>query len=335
MTGLLAGDHRRGGLADRQAAAQPVGLGVVVNEDSGAVFVAGQAVQRQAEDVFGTPAGVDDDLGGGLDLSWMQGVQAGAQHGHDLRWQVATRLAALGRDDLALDHGQRVLELAEGRLAFSATSAIATARPRRWTASVSPTITSASMTRRSRTTGRRWTSSVTSAPGTTRPTCCATSARRSRPPATTRPPARAGSGPWPSSTSCTTRMPASCARSSTASTPASRPALRSRYPDVTRTSPAERTLAGDTRHEATRLESGAVTIVKWPFRLVPMRMSLEEAGNHAKDPPDDRRRAVLARRADRGRRPRRVGRHHRHRQAGDSRHQQLLELACQHILWSI
>ena len=95
-TGLLAGDHRRGGLADRQAAAQPVGLGVVVDQHGGAVFVAGQAVQRQAEDVLGPPPGVDGDLGGGPDLRWLQGVQAGAQHGHDLRWQVASRLAAHG-----------------------------------------------------------------------------------------------------------------------------------------------------------------------------------------------------------------------------------------------
>ena len=93
-TGLLAGDHRGGGLADRQAAAQPVGLGVVIDQDRRAVFIAGQAVQRQAEDVLGTPSGVDGDLGGGLDLSWLQGVQAGAQHGHDLRWQVTAGLAA-------------------------------------------------------------------------------------------------------------------------------------------------------------------------------------------------------------------------------------------------
>ena len=75
---------------------QPVGLGVVVDQDGRAVFVAGQAVQRQAEDVFGTPPGVDGDLGGGLDLGWLQGVQAGAQHGHDLRWQVASGFAAHG-----------------------------------------------------------------------------------------------------------------------------------------------------------------------------------------------------------------------------------------------
>ena len=93
---LLGGDHRGGGLADRQAAAQPVGLGVVVNQDRGAVFVAGQAVQRQADDVLGPPAGVDRDLDGGLDLSRLQGVQAGAQRGHDFRWQVTARLAALG-----------------------------------------------------------------------------------------------------------------------------------------------------------------------------------------------------------------------------------------------
>ena len=94
--GLLAGDHRGGGLADWQAPAQPVGLGVVIDKDSGAVFVAGQAVQRQAEDVFGTPAGVDGDLGGGPNFLRLQGVQTGAQHGHDLRWQVTSRLAALG-----------------------------------------------------------------------------------------------------------------------------------------------------------------------------------------------------------------------------------------------
>src|ERR1017187_4498743 len=45
--GLLGGDHRRGGLADGHAAAQPVGLGVVVNQDRGAVFVAGQAAGPQ------------------------------------------------------------------------------------------------------------------------------------------------------------------------------------------------------------------------------------------------------------------------------------------------
>jgi len=53
--GLLAGDHRGGGLADRQAAARPVRLGVVVDKHRRAVGVAGQAVQRQAEDVLGAP----------------------------------------------------------------------------------------------------------------------------------------------------------------------------------------------------------------------------------------------------------------------------------------
>ena len=41
-------------------------------------------------------AGVDRDLGGGLDLGRLQAVQAGAQHGHDLRRQVPSGLAAPG-----------------------------------------------------------------------------------------------------------------------------------------------------------------------------------------------------------------------------------------------
>src|SRR5439155_4099127 len=77
-TGLLAGDHRGGGLADRQAAAQPVRLGVVVDKHRRAVGVAGQAVQRQAEDVLGAPPGVDGDLGGGPDVGGPEDVQAGA-----------------------------------------------------------------------------------------------------------------------------------------------------------------------------------------------------------------------------------------------------------------
>ena len=71
-------------------------LGVVVDQYWRAVGVAGQAVQRQAEDVLGAPPGVDGDLGGDLDLGRFQGIQAGAQHGHDLRRQVTSRLAAHG-----------------------------------------------------------------------------------------------------------------------------------------------------------------------------------------------------------------------------------------------
>ena len=70
-------------------------LGVVVDQHGAAVLVAGQAVQRQAEDVLGPPARVDRDLGGGYGLGLAQPVQAGAKHGHDLRWQVTAGLAAL------------------------------------------------------------------------------------------------------------------------------------------------------------------------------------------------------------------------------------------------
>src|SRR3981189_2967266 len=48
--------------------AQPGRLGVVIDKHRCAVGVAGQAVQRQAEDVLGAPPGVDGDLGGGLDV---------------------------------------------------------------------------------------------------------------------------------------------------------------------------------------------------------------------------------------------------------------------------
>jgi hypothetical protein len=39
-TGLLGGDHRGGGLADRQPTREPVGLGVVIDQDGTAVVVA-------------------------------------------------------------------------------------------------------------------------------------------------------------------------------------------------------------------------------------------------------------------------------------------------------
>ena len=42
---LLVGDHGGGGLADRQAPAQAIGLGVVIDQDGAAVLVAVQAVQ--------------------------------------------------------------------------------------------------------------------------------------------------------------------------------------------------------------------------------------------------------------------------------------------------
>ena len=92
---LLAGDHLGGGVADRQAAAQPVGFDVVIDQDGTAVLIAGQAVQRQAEDVLGPAPGVDPDLGGGPDLGRLKGVQVSAQDRHDLRRQVTARFAAL------------------------------------------------------------------------------------------------------------------------------------------------------------------------------------------------------------------------------------------------
>ena len=102
---LLVGDHRGGGLADRQPPAEPVGFDVVVDQYGAAVFVAGQAVQRQIEDVLGAAAGVDAELGGDPDLDRFEGVEVGAQDGHDLRWQVTAGLAAfgIGGDIAALD----------------------------------------------------------------------------------------------------------------------------------------------------------------------------------------------------------------------------------------
>jgi hypothetical protein len=93
---LLLGDHRGGGLADRQTSAQPVGLVVVIDQHGATVFVAVQAVQRQAEDVFGPASGVDTELGRDPDLGGLQGGEVGAQRGHDLRRQVPAGLAALG-----------------------------------------------------------------------------------------------------------------------------------------------------------------------------------------------------------------------------------------------
>ena len=103
---LLGEDDRGGGLADGQAAAEPAGLGVVVDQHGAAVGVAGQAVRRQGEDVLGAPPGVDRDLDRGAGLGGLQAVQAGAQRGHDLRRQVASRLAAFGAggDVAAADH---------------------------------------------------------------------------------------------------------------------------------------------------------------------------------------------------------------------------------------
>ena len=94
-----------GGLADRQPSSEPVGFDVVVDEYVAAVFVAVEAVQREVEDVFGTPAGVDADLGGDPDLGRFEGVEVGAQHGHDLGGQAASGFAAfgIGRDIDAFD----------------------------------------------------------------------------------------------------------------------------------------------------------------------------------------------------------------------------------------
>jgi hypothetical protein len=94
--GLLGGDHGGGGLADGQAPAEPVRLGVVVDQDRRAVVVAVQAIQRQAEDVLRATTGVDGDLDGGPDLRRFQGIQAGAQLVHDLSREIASRLAARG-----------------------------------------------------------------------------------------------------------------------------------------------------------------------------------------------------------------------------------------------
>ena len=102
---LLTGDHLGGGVADRQTAAEPVGFDVVVDQHGAAVLIAGQAVQRQAEDVLGPAPGVDPDLGGGPDLGGLKGVQVGAQDRHDLRRQVTAGFAAfgIGRDVGAFD----------------------------------------------------------------------------------------------------------------------------------------------------------------------------------------------------------------------------------------
>jgi hypothetical protein len=102
---LLAGDYCGGGLADRQAAAQPVGFDVVINQHGCTVFVAVHAVQWQAEDVFGSASGVDSQLDGSPDLGRLEGVEVAAQRGHDLRRQVTTGLAAfgIGGDIAALD----------------------------------------------------------------------------------------------------------------------------------------------------------------------------------------------------------------------------------------
>src|ERR1039457_4821589 len=85
---LLAGDHCGGGVADGQAAAQPVGFDIVVDQYGAAVLIADQAVQRQAEDVLGPAPGVDPDLSGDPHLGRLKGVQIGAQDRHDLRRQV-------------------------------------------------------------------------------------------------------------------------------------------------------------------------------------------------------------------------------------------------------
>ena len=102
---LLSGNDFRGSFADRQAPPEAVGLGVVVDEHRGAVLVAVQAVAGQGEDVLGPTPGVDADLGGDPHLDGFEGVEVGAQDGHDLRWQVAAGLAAFGfgGDVAALD----------------------------------------------------------------------------------------------------------------------------------------------------------------------------------------------------------------------------------------
>lgn len=93
---LLGDDDVGGGLADRQPSAEPVGFDVVVDEYGTAVFVVVEAVQREVEDVFGAAAGVDADLGGNPDLGRFEGVEMGAQHGHDLGRQAASGFAAFG-----------------------------------------------------------------------------------------------------------------------------------------------------------------------------------------------------------------------------------------------
>src|ERR1035438_7667783 len=62
-------------------------LVVLVDQDRGSVAVAGQAVQRQRADFLGTAAGVHQQLGRDPHLAPVQGVQVGAQLGHDLSGQ--------------------------------------------------------------------------------------------------------------------------------------------------------------------------------------------------------------------------------------------------------
>ncbi len=59
---FLIGDQRRGVLADRQAAMQPVSLGVVIDQHGRAVGVADQAVPFQCADLSGPAAGVHEQL---------------------------------------------------------------------------------------------------------------------------------------------------------------------------------------------------------------------------------------------------------------------------------
>lgn len=92
---ILVADQLRGGLGDRQPAAETVGLVVVIDEHRQAVVVTGQAVQRQRADLLGSSAGVDGQLDAGAHDRRAEVVQMGAQLAHDLRGQVAGGLGGL------------------------------------------------------------------------------------------------------------------------------------------------------------------------------------------------------------------------------------------------
>src|SRR6266516_20184 len=111
---LLSDDNHRGVLTDRQPAAVPVRLAVVVDQHGLAVAVTGQAVQREGHDLLRTPPGIDGDLDRGPELSPLHALQRGAQHLHDLRRQVTSWLTGLspggdvrdGDDDIAGQPGR-------------------------------------------------------------------------------------------------------------------------------------------------------------------------------------------------------------------------------------
>ena len=101
---FLLGDQCGGVLADRQAAAQPVGLGVVIDQHRRAVGVAGQAVPLQCADLSGPAAGVHEQLDRDPGLPAGDGLfQLGkmtADLAHDLGGDITAGLTrvCLGRD---------------------------------------------------------------------------------------------------------------------------------------------------------------------------------------------------------------------------------------------